>query len=137
MILAHRLSDDVKVTLDLAGPAEFECYPGPLNLALMNLVTNAIDAVGDQGNIRIASENRGDSIAISVSDDGEGIPEEHQARVFEPFFTTKPVGKGTGLGLSISYSIAQKHGGTLALSSLPRRSTTLTLEIPARLGRKE
>lgn len=137
MILAHLISDKVKVTLDLSGPAEFECYPGPLNLALMNLVTNAIDAVGGEGTIRIATEGRGDSVAISVSDDGEGIPEEYHARVFEPFFTTKSVGKGTGLGLSISYSIAQKHGGTLTVSSFPLHGSTFTLEIPARLGRKE
>lgn len=137
MILGHRLNENVRVTLDLAGPDEFECYPGPLNLALMNLVANAIDAVGDEGNIQITTESDGDSIAIRVSDDGAGIAEEHQPRVFEPFFTTKPVGKGTGLGLSISYSIAQKHNGSLSLESSPSRGTTLTLNLPVRLEGKE
>lgn len=137
MILGHRLNEKVKVTLDLRGPAEFECYPGPLNLALMNLVANAIDAVGDGGNIQVTTEGDGDSIAIRVSDDGAGIAEEHQARVFEPFFTTKPVGKGTGLGLSISYSIAQKHKGSLSLQSSPYGGTTLTLNLPIRLEGKD
>ncbi len=137
MILGHRLNEKVKVALDLKGSATFDCYPGPLNLALMNLVTNAIDAVHDAGNILIATESIGDFIEIRVCDDGEGIPEKHQSRVFEPFFTTKPVGKGTGLGLSISYSIAQKHNGTLSLQSIPHWSTALTLRLPVRLREKD
>lgn len=137
MILGHRLTEKVRVTLDLGGPERFECYPGPLNLALMNLVANAIDAVGDEGNIRISTESGEGSIAIRVSDDGSGIAEELQARVFEPFFTTKPIGKGTGLGLSISYSIAQKHNGSLSLESAPNRGTTLTLNLPLHLEGKE
>lgn len=137
MILGHRLNEKVRVTLELKGPAEFECYPGPLNLALMNLIANAIDAVGDEGNILVTTESDGDSIAIRVSDDGAGIAEEHQSRVFEPFFTTKPVGKGTGLGLSISYSIAQKHNGSLSLESSPYGGTTLTLHLPIRLEGKD
>lgn len=130
MILSHRLSDGINVELDLKGPSDFDCYPGPLNLALMNLLANAIDAVGDQGNIRVTTERNGESVAIRISDDGPGVPEEQQSRVFEPFFTTKPIGKGTGLGLSISYSIAQKHKGTLTLASTPGRGATFTLEFP-------
>jgi signal transduction histidine kinase len=130
MILGHRLQPSIAVTLKLEGPDEFDCYPGPLNLALMNLITNAIDAVGARGAIEISSEKRGDSLAIQVKDDGPGIPEEHLARVFEPFFTTKPVGQGTGLGLSISYSIAQKHNGRLSIVNGPHRGTILCLEIP-------
>lgn len=135
MILGHRLSDSIVVTMKLEGPAEFDCFPGPLNLALMNLITNAIDAVGKSGSIEISTETRGDFVAIQVSDDGPGIPEQHRARVFEPFYTTKPVGQGTGLGLSISYSIAQKHNGTLTIVDAPITGTTLCLEVPLQIAK--
>jgi two-component system NtrC family sensor kinase len=137
MILGHRLSDGVNVTLELNGPATFDCYPGPLNLALMNLLANAIDAVGSEGNIGVATEARGNSIAIVISVDGPGIFAEHQARIFEPFFTTKPVGKGTGLGLSITYSIAQKHKGSLTLSSTHQKGAVFTLEFPIQTDGKD
>lgn len=137
MILGHRIKDGIVVERQLAGPARFECYPGPLNLALLNLVTNAIDAVGESGKIVISTDLRGDSIAIAVSDDGMGIPTELQSRVLEPFFTTKPVGKGTGMGLSISYSIAQKHGGTLEIISKLGQGTTMTIVFPQSLGKKD
>lgn len=130
MILGHRLGHGIRVELLLDGPASFECYPGPLNLALMNLVANAIDAVGDQGTITISTRELDGSIVIGVRDDGVGVPEDVQPRVFEPFFTTKPVGKGTGLGLSITYSIAQKHGGSLELKSKPGEGTLVSLRFP-------
>ncbi len=136
MILGHRLGDTISVHLDLRGPDRFECFPGPLNVALLNLLSNAIDAVGEAGNITVATELAAEMLTISVIDDGVGIPAEIQSRVFEPFFTTKPVGKGTGMGLSISYSIAQKHGGSLQAFSSPGRGTTMCLSIPLSSWRK-
>lgn len=140
MILGHRLENVIQVARRLHGPARFDCYPGPLNLALLNLVTNAIDAIGEKpnggkGNIVISTESREDKIAISITDDGMGIPPELQTRILEPFFTTKPVGKGTGMGLSIAYSIAQKHGGTLEIASTPKQGTTMTIVFPRSLER--
>lgn len=137
MILGHRLAKRIKVELALEGPESFECYPGPLNLALLNLVANAIDAIAEEGTIIISTEEVDGSIVIAVQDDGMGIAEDVQARVFEPFFTTKPVGKGTGLGLSITYSIAQKHGGSLELSSKPGVGTRVSLRFPQSIQTKE
>lgn len=137
MILGHRISPGITIKQELRGPEAFECYPGPLNLALLNLVTNALDAVGESGTITISTDREDDDLSIRVSDDGMGIPEHIQARVFEPFFTTKPVGKGTGLGLSITYSIAQKHGGNLELMSAPGEGTTLKISFPLSLEERD
>jgi two-component system NtrC family sensor kinase len=130
MLLGHRLAKGIEIKLDLTGPESLECYPGPLNLALLNLVGNAIDAIGTTGTIVISTAVAGDWFRLSVEDDGCGIPPELQDRVVEPFFTTKPVGKGTGLGLSITYSIAKRHGGRLEIDSASGRGTTMTLTFP-------
>lgn len=137
MILGHRLGHGVQVELALNGPERFECYPGPLNLALMNLVTNAIDAVGEKGTICISTDVIDESIVIGVKDDGIGVAKDVQSRLFEPFFTTKPIGKGTGLGLAIAYSIAQKHGGSLEFVSVPGEGALVTLRLPLSMSDNE
>lgn len=137
MILGHRLGDRISVTLELNGPEHIECYPGPLNSAVLNLVSNAIDAIVETGSIVVKTSLRGDWFLLSVVDDGSGIPDDLKERVIEPFFTTKPVGKGTGLGLSITYSIAKRHGGHLEIDSALGRGTTMTLAFPLDLGGRE
>lgn len=115
-----------------------------LELALMNLVFNARDAMSGGGTISIDAENRsttvsgndldpGDYVVISVSDTGHGIPGEIIEKVIEPFFTTKPVGKGTGLGLSTVYGFTRQSGGTLRIRSAPERGTTIELWLPRAL----
>ena len=137
MILGHRVQEGLEIKLALDGPDTFECYPGPLNLALLNLVANAIDATTSQGTITIFSRLDAGNIVVGVADDGSGIEPELQARVLEPFFTTKPIGKGTGLGLSITYSIAQKHRGTLEIKSEPGVGTEVSLRFPQKFERKD
>ncbi|MFA4911039.1 MAG: ATP-binding protein, partial [Desulfobacteria bacterium] len=78
-----------------------------LQQVFLNLITNAIDEIGKDGMVCVSSRRINSDIAVSVRDNGQGIPKEYQARVFEPFFTTKPGGKGTGLGLSITHNIVQ------------------------------
>jgi len=134
MILGHRLGDRITVTLDLHGPEVIECYPGPLNSAILNLVTNAIDAIADSGHIVIRTAAVHDWFRLSIADDGAGIPDELKERIIEPFFTTKPVGKGTGLGLSITYSIVKRHGGQLEIESVVGSGTTMTLAFPLSLA---
>lgn len=128
-ILGHRLRDQIHIVTRYDDVDLVECYPGLLNQGIMNLVSNAIDALGGSGTIEITTRKRGQTYIVSVADDGPGIPEEVRARVMEPFFTTKPVGQGTGLGLSITYSIAQRHGGTLRLLSREGGGTCAELEI--------
>lgn len=133
-ILAHRLGDRIVVEKQLGEPAIIECMPGLLNQALMNLVTNAIDAIDGSGTIRIRTGSDGEAYAIHVEDTGRGIEPAIRQRVLEPFFTTKPVGQGTGLGLTITYSIVKKHGGTLELSDAPGGGTTAIIRLPLGLA---
>jgi two-component system, NtrC family, sensor kinase len=132
MILGHRLGETIQVSVSLNGPEAIECYPGPLNLAILNLVGNAIDAIQGTGTIEINTRVDGEHFELRVVDDGPGIPDNIRERIFEPFFTTKPVGQGTGLGLSIGYSIAKKHGGELSANSSKGR-TEMTLRFPLNL----
>lgn len=129
-ILGHRLKDRVEVHTALGEPDVIECYPSLLNQAIMNLVGNAIDAIDGPGSIWISAGVASGTYSISVADSGRGIPEELRERVMEPFFTTKPVGQGTGLGLSITHSIAQKHAGSLELSSRAGGGTVATIRFP-------
>ena len=112
-----------------------------LELAQLNLVVNARDAMPAGGRLTIAAQNvalsdsgtvglAGDFVALSLTDTGVGMPPDVLARVFEPFFTTKEVGKGTGLGLSQVYGFARQSGGTATIASQPGRGTTVTLYLP-------
>ncbi len=110
----------VKIILDPVPPeAHAPCHPGQISQVLLNLLNNAFDAIETSAErwIRITVENRADSIAISVTDSGNGIPPAIQQKLFQNFFTTKKQGKGTGLGLGISRKIAESHGGSLTLDS--------------------
>jgi len=101
-----------------------------LQQVFLNLISNAIDAIGKDGLVKVRSLRSGDEIHVGIADNGPGIPEESQRKVFDPFFTTKQSGKGTGLGLWISYNIIEKMGGVITLDSKPGAGTTFTVKIP-------
>ncbi len=113
---------------------------------VLNLATNAIDAMKDKGVLKIkvneisVEENfvsthleakEGSYVCITVEDTGEGIPEQIKDRIFEPFFTTKPPGKGTGLGLAMVYGIVKNHGGFISLYSEVGKGTTFKVYLPS------
>ncbi|MGA9876274.1 MAG: ATP-binding protein [Solirubrobacteraceae bacterium] len=101
-----------------------------LNQVWTNLLDNAIDALGEQGTITIATRADGDCAVVEIADDGPGIPEEIAGRIFDPFFTTKDVGQGTGLGLATARRIViDRHDGSLALDSKPGR-TAFCVRLP-------
>ena len=107
---------------------------GQLRQVLANLVSNAIDAapVGGQVTINILGPAHGGSASetgFAVTDNGKGIPPEIQKRLFEPFYSTKG-DLGNGLGLYISHEIVERHGGRIAVDSLPGRGTTMNVLIP-------
>jgi two-component system NtrC family sensor kinase len=129
-ILGHRLKDRIEVQTHIGMPDVVDCFPSLLNQAIMNLVSNAIDAIQDTGTISITADAEAGSYVIAVADSGQGIPEHLRQRVLDPFFTTKPLGQGTGLGLSITYSIVQKHRGTLVLEPAPGGGTVATIRFP-------
>ncbi len=120
-----------------------------LQVAVLNLIVNARDAMPHGGEIRIGAHNvrmpsadpghgdlAGDFVALRVADDGDGIPADVLPRVFEPFFTTKSVGRGSGLGLSRVYSFAKQSNGLAEIDSAPGRGTTVTLYLPAPTRRR-
>ena len=84
-------------------------YGSELNQVWTNLIDNAIDALGESGEISIRTAREIDYVLVEIADNGQGIPSEIQSRIFEPFFTTKEVGAGTGLGLEIAYRIIVFH----------------------------
>ena len=100
-----------------------------LTQVVLNLVLNAIDATGKGGKIWIEAYPEGDSIVISVEDDGRGIAPDDQPRLFQPYFTTKP--QGTGLGLFVSRQIVEEMGGALQFESTPGQGTTFRVYLPA------
>lgn len=104
--------------------------PTQLLQVLMNLATNARDAMPDGGHLSLRARGVGERVVIEVRDTGSGMSREVLDHVFEPFYTTKEVGRGTGLGLPVSQAIARTHGGSLDASSTPGRGTTFRLELP-------
>ncbi len=111
---------------------EFKCNANQLNQVFMNLIVNAGHAIEEKGEIGIKTEfdAEKETVTISISDSGCGIPQENLDKLFDPFFTTKPVGIGTGLGLSISYGIIQKHGGLFEVDSVMGQGTTFRIVLP-------
>ncbi|MBZ6377825.1 hypothetical protein B5C34_02930 [Pacificimonas flava] len=111
-----------------------------IELALLNLVINARDALPEGGEIRVTSDivevtegpelSAGHYATVSVADNGTGIPPDILRRVFDPFFSTKEAGRGTGLGLSMVHSLLKQHGGTIEIDSEPGRGTVATMLLP-------
>lgn len=105
-----------------------------LQQVFLNIMNNAIDAIGKGGEIRIetAHFSKNHEIMIRITDNGPGIPKENIDKIFDPFFTTKKVGEGTGLGLSIVYSIIEKLGGRIMVASVPGKGTSFTIYFPVK-----
>lgn len=93
------------------------CRGAEIGQVLLNLVNNAVDAVADRGDrwIELCAKTEGQSVVITVTDSGPGIPRAQREKIFEPFFTTKKRGQGTGLGLGIVKGIMDRHGGTISV----------------------
>jgi signal transduction histidine kinase len=123
-----------KVQVTLSGELPQVSFDGEqIRRVVINLLDNAIRAVqerGDEGMVEISTafvEDEG-MVAISVSDNGSGIPEDLMDRIFEPYFSTRE--EGTGLGLAIAQRIAEEHGGTLACFPGSQGGAVLTIKIP-------
>jgi len=106
------------------------CQSQQIGQVLMNLLINAAHSIEGKGLITLAAAQVGDTVEISVTDNGCGISAEHLERIFEPFFTTKEAGRGTGLGLAISHDIVKKHDGELLVRGPAVKGTTFTVKMP-------
>ncbi len=137
LLLRHR-NPRIEVDRHFNGSPMLDCAPGQLNQVLMNILANAMDAIGDQpGKIVIETEVREPWYSITVRDSGPGIPAAILPRLFQPFFTTKPVGAGTGLGLAISHSIIQAHKGQIEVVSPEGGGALFCVRIPTDLSEKD
>jgi signal transduction histidine kinase len=102
------------------GLPRIPAYGSELNQVWTNLIDNAIEAMGGQGQLSIRTSREGEYVQVEITDSGPGIPADIRSRIFEPFFTTKDVGKGSGLGLDIAYRIVVgRHHGDVTVSSTP------------------
>ena len=120
-------------------PATILCDPVQIQQVLMNLCTNAAQAVGARkGTVSLAvATTANQQVSLSVSDTGCGMPESVIQRIFEPFYTTKRPGEGTGLGLSMVRDIVSTHEGTIAVRSTPGEGSTFVLTFPAWRGEQK
>jgi len=134
MLLNNKITDQMKIEKNYGNLPPINCYPGKLNQVFMNILNNAITAVGLAGEILITTSYDNSMARISIKDNGPGMSEEIKKRIFEPFFTTKEIGKGTGLGLSVSYGIMKNHKGKINVASKEGEGTEFIITIPADLG---
>ena len=130
-MLRRGLPPDVALRADYGALPALAVNAGQLKQVLLNLLQNAIDAVGNSGTIEVATACTNDVVTIKVSDSGPGIQPGLRTKIFEPFFTTKDVGKGSGLGLAICRQILQAHGGGIRLEDQPK-GAQFVIELPAK-----
>ncbi|OHD21148.1 MAG: hypothetical protein A2064_11650 [Spirochaetes bacterium GWB1_66_5] len=125
------LREDLQLELRPAAvPLPLNADEAQLEQVLLNLLTNARDAMPDGGTITLSTSRQAHLACITVSDTGTGMDEPTRARMFEPFFTTKPKGKGTGLGLPVVWGIVQQHRGSIEVHSEPGQGTTFRILLP-------
>jgi CheY-like chemotaxis protein len=138
-LVGYSMGTGIEIKTDLSprlGPMLVD--PGQLENALLNLIFNSRDALPKGGMIRVATfrtpasdgSNGGESISVSVSDNGVGMTSEVLARAYEPFFTTKGKERGSGLGLSMVYGFAKQSGGQINISSAIGVGTEVTISLP-------
>jgi signal transduction histidine kinase len=140
------VGNNVRLTVKLQPDLpSIEAASAEIEQVLVNLLLNALEAMPGGGKLAVETELTGPDavtlhaqekpegfVAISVADNGVGIPESLQAMIFEPFFTTKPPGKGAGLGLATAYGVVREHHGGIKVESRPGAGTRFTIYLPVR-----
>src|SRR6202047_3904784 len=128
-ILNHKLKKGVAVQRDYQPVPMVNSFGSELNQVWTNLIDNAIDAMGGNGELRVRTYREDNCVVVEIGDNGPGIPAETEAHIFEPFFTTKGVGEGTGLGLDTAQRIVKKHRGNIQVNSKPG-DTSFQVRLP-------
>jgi len=130
-LLQHELKYGIQIVRRFGQLPKIPIYVDELNQVWTNLIHNAVQALGGNGEIAVETEvDEGEGVArVRVIDSGPGIDPDVLPRIFDPFFTTKGKGEGTGLGLLIVSKILEKHGGTISVESVPGR-TCFTVVLP-------
>lgn len=129
-IARSSIPNHVRIVEEFGDLPKVACNPSQLNQVFLNLITNAAQAISEDGRILVRTYAGDGDIVIEVSDTGTGIAPDVLPRIFESFYTTKPRGIGTGLGLSIARDIVENHGGQISVSSQPGQDTTFRITLP-------
>jgi len=140
-LLSSKL-ENIEVKTDYKIEKRVYCFPGKLNQIVMNILSNAIDAINEKkkthdfdGLIEVLlAEKKNEIIQIEIKDNGIGMDEETKKKVFDPFFTSKEVGSGTGLGMALTYQFIKLHNGDITIDSEPNKGTTITVSFKNEKG---
>lgn len=126
----NQLKQGVEVVTQFEKVPMINCYPDELIQVWTNLIHNALQAMGNQGVLKVMVKMEENHLIVSVQDSGSGIPENIQEKIFEPFFTTKASGEGSGLGLDIVKRIIDKHDGSISFQTEIDKGTTFYIKLP-------
>ena len=131
VMLQSRLKSKVTVSRQYTGKKyTLLGNEGKLHQAILNVISNAEQAIKNEGTINIETDVKSDQFSIEIQDTGEGMDQKTMDRIFDPFFTTKGTGKGTGLGLYITYNIIREHNGEIKCESEINKGTKVSIKLP-------
>jgi signal transduction histidine kinase len=130
-MLSGKIRNGVCIQKDYADLPVVTCYLREMNQVFYNIMLNALQVIGPQGQLILSTRACGDGwVEVGISDTGPGIPARSMARIFEPFYTTRQVGEGIGLGLYLAYNIVKSHNGTIVVESKEGGGSTFRVKIP-------
>jgi hypothetical protein len=123
----------INVIIDVSDNVFFVCDKSHMTEVFINIITNAVEAMGDSGTIEITGEAQKSIYSLRIKDDGPGVKSDVQSDMFRPYFTTKNTERSFGLGLSYCKNVIEKHGGSITVKSGIGKGTAILLELPSRL----
>jgi signal transduction histidine kinase len=129
-LLEREYGDRVTIVREYSEIPAIDCFPGEINQVFMSILTNAMEAIEDEGSITIRTSSKDGEIVIAITDTGAGIAPEVRKRLFDPAFSTKGNRVKAGMGLLTSLNIVQKHGGTIDIKSEVGKGSTFTIVLP-------
>ena len=131
IILNNKFKNRIKITKTIEDIPPFICASGKIEQVLINLLSNAFDAIKNEGSVDISAKlNKNKTVEIYIKDSGCGIKKEYLKKIFDPFFTTKDPDKGTGLGMYITYGIIKQLKGNINIESKENKGTTIIVSLP-------
>jgi signal transduction histidine kinase len=130
-MLSGKISNGVCIQKEYTDLPAVTCYLREMNQVFFNVMLNALQAIGSQGQLTLSTRACGDGwVEVGISDTGPGIQARSMARIFEPFYTTRQVGEGIGLGLYLAHNIVKRHSGTIDVESKEGVGSTFRIKIP-------
>ena len=130
-ILDNRIGPQISVVKQYDAIRQIFGHPQEINQIWLNLVLNALDAMGDRGTLSIATHSHENQTLVTIKDTGQGIEESQLSKIFDPFYTSKQVGSGMGLGLHLVFNIVEKHQGRIDVESQVGKGSIFTVCLPS------